>query len=171
MRPASHRGGKRRREQPAAAVCAYARTRGVAPRPVSQAPATLYNASRGSMGVPAHLHPPSRCGTAAAASGGGAQRQPAAGSDGSWPARLSDANGCSDADVEASEVGTLPTDRLPASTCLCPSASGESSRLTSTASLSASRVLLWRPSCLMPACAHEHGSGARLQRQQGSRKF
>jgi hypothetical protein len=115
MSTASHRGGMRRRKQLAAAVCACARTRGVAHRPASQAPAVLCNTARGSMRVPAYLDPLSRRATSAAVSGCGVQRQHAAGGDGSRPTDLCTANGYKDNDVEKTEEGTLPTDRLTAS--------------------------------------------------------
>jgi hypothetical protein len=113
MSPASHWGSKRRRRQPFAAVCACARTRGVAHRPVSHAPAVLYNAARRFLCASACRDPLSRRSTAASACVG--QRQHAEGGDGSRPAGLSTAVGCSDTDVQGSEAGTLLTERRPSS--------------------------------------------------------
>jgi hypothetical protein len=137
-RPAFHRGSKRRRGQPAAAVCAC--VRGVACRPASQASAPLCNGERGSVGSLPYLHPPSRRANSAAASGRESQRLHAEGCDGSRPAGLSAADGCRDTDVKDCEAVTLSTDRLPAFATA-------TSRLPGVAS--ASRVLLRRPSCLV----------------------
>jgi hypothetical protein len=118
-RPASYRGGTLGRWQPAAAVLACARNRGVVRRPALHALVILSSSTHVGMRVLAYLHPLSRRATWAAASGGGVLRQQAAGDSGSRPARQSAATGYSDTDVEKSEAGRFPSDRRPGRATCC----------------------------------------------------
>jgi hypothetical protein len=72
---ATHRGGTLGRWQPATAVFACVRKRGVVRRPASHAPAIPSSSSCAAMRLLTYLHPLSRRANWAAASGGGGRRR------------------------------------------------------------------------------------------------